>query len=128
MNEFFANVFNHPMGIFGGILAMLGGGAAIFKRYRRDDKVSDHSAESYNNQLDRLTGLAEAADERAAQAWDRVRLADERTDKAYQERNELMLKLGEMTNKISQLTTEVERLNKLVSSLQEQLEVHNAKN
>lgn len=128
MNEFFANVFNHPMGILGGIFAMLGGGYAIIKRYRRDDKVSDKSAESYNNQLDRLTGLAEAADERAAQAWERVRLADERTDKAYQERNELMLKLGEMTQKISQLTAEVERLNQLVHTLQRQLEAQNAKN
>lgn len=122
MNETLASILGSSGGALGFIAATLAGAAFVYHRYRRDDTVNDKSATSYNNQLDRMTAIVKDADERTKEAWARVALADERTNQAYRERNDLMLKLSEMTSKISALTLEVARLNTEIANLQNKLE------
>lgn len=102
-----------PAGLLGSIATFMAAAYAVYRRFSRSEKVSDATADSNVNQIDRLTKLLEASDARTVAAYARATLSDQRADAAYAERNELMSKMGAMTEQIARLSEEVKQVGPL---------------
>lgn len=105
-----AEALSSPGGLIGSFLGVVLAGYAGFKKFSRGDREADAASDSkvdiIASQRETITKYSDLLDK----SYERIRLADERTDKANQERNDLVKQIGEMTGEISRLRDEVGRL------------------
>lgn len=112
-----AEVLSSPTALIGSFLGVAAAAYGGFKKFSRGDREADAASDSkvdiIASQRETITKYSDLLDK----SYERIRLADERTDRANQERNDLVKQLGEMTGEIARLRDEVSRLTREVEQL-----------